>query len=180
RSATGSTTSTTTAPRSAPATATSPVVSPGPTGRTPTPTCRSRRRPTTSTSSWRAGAPTSRRCSPGGGPSAATPSLARSFRDHQRPSPEECHVRVYVPVPSTTAPVALDAALRESSILRVGVVDDNLDPPLIEGVVEQMQSLLPEASIRVWVKPVGTSPEPDSLIDEMAREVQVALAGVGM
>jgi hypothetical protein len=88
-------------------------------------------------------------------------------------------VKVYRPVPPEAAADALAPVVFPATIERVGVVDDKLDPWLIEGVVEELRALLPDASIRVWIKPVGTSPAPDSLIDEMAREVQVALAGVG-
>jgi hypothetical protein len=88
-------------------------------------------------------------------------------------------VKVYRPVPPDAAVDALAPITAPATIERIGVVDDTLDPWLIEGVVEQLQALLPDASIKVWVKPVGTSPAPDSLIEEMAREVQVALAGVG-
>jgi hypothetical protein len=89
-------------------------------------------------------------------------------------------MKVYRPVPLPTAADALAPIARLATIERVGVVDDKLDPPLIDAVVAQLQTLLPNASVRVWTKPIGTSPAPDSLIDEMAREVQVALAGVGM
>jgi hypothetical protein len=89
-------------------------------------------------------------------------------------------VKVYRPVPideptGPTPPVALPGPIE-----RIGIIDDKLDPYLMEGVVDQLRVLAPDAKVTVWTKPIGTSPAPDSLIDEMAREVQVALAGVGM
>jgi hypothetical protein len=89
-------------------------------------------------------------------------------------------MKVYRPVPLESSGAGVAAVVHRGRIERVGIVDDKLDPPLIEGVVEQLHTLLPDASVTTWTKPVGTSPAPDSLIDEMAREVQVALAGVGM
>ncbi|MBW2498862.1 MAG: hypothetical protein JRF61_16410 [Deltaproteobacteria bacterium] len=89
-------------------------------------------------------------------------------------------MKVYRPVPleSDSEPTA-PSALRHA-IEMVGIVDDKLDPHLIEGVVAGLADLLPEASIRVWSKPIGTSPAPDALIEEVTRESQVTLAGVGM
>jgi hypothetical protein len=65
-------------------------------------------------------------------------------------------------------------------IERIGIVDNDLDPPLMRGVVKVLERAWPGATVRVWTKPSGMSPAPDSLIVEMAKEVQVALAGVGM
>jgi hypothetical protein len=65
-------------------------------------------------------------------------------------------------------------------IERIGIVDNDLDPPLMRGVVKGLERAWPGATVRVWTKPSGMSPAPDSLIVEMAKEVQVALAGVGM
>jgi hypothetical protein len=89
-------------------------------------------------------------------------------------------MKIYRPVPlesdsDSTAPSALHGAIE-----RIGIVDDKLDPHLIDGVVDALAHLLPHASVRVWSKPIGTSPAPDSLIEEVGRESQVALAGVGM
>lgn len=89
-------------------------------------------------------------------------------------------MKVYRPVPleidyEPTAPSALQEAIE-----RIGIVDDKLDPHLIDGVLDALTDLLPDASVRVWSKPIGTSPAPDALIDEVTRESQVALAGVGM
>ncbi|HEV8297876.1 MAG TPA: hypothetical protein VGQ20_11280 [Acidimicrobiales bacterium] len=89
-------------------------------------------------------------------------------------------MKVYRPVPLDTVTDAPALAPRHDAIERIGIVDDKLDPHLIDGVVDQLRALLPHASVKVWTKPTGTSPAPDSLIEEMAREVQVALAGVGM
>jgi hypothetical protein len=88
-------------------------------------------------------------------------------------------MKVYRPVPFEQTTLALLPTVALDQIERIGVVDDTLDPWLMEGVVEQLRLLVPAASVQVWVKPIGTSPAPDSLIEEMARDVQVALAGVG-
>lgn len=89
-------------------------------------------------------------------------------------------MKVYCPVPESVTQSA--AALRavDGELRRVGIVDDNLDPHLMHGVIAHLETLLPDASVQLWVKPVGTSPAPESLIEEMAREIQVAVAGVGM
>lgn len=89
-------------------------------------------------------------------------------------------MKVYRPVSMETSDTAPTPPLQQGAIQRIGIVDDKLDPHLIDGVVHRLRELLPDASLRVWNKPVGTSPAPDSLIEEMANEVQVALAGVGM
>jgi hypothetical protein len=89
-------------------------------------------------------------------------------------------VKVYRPVPIDEPTGPPPPAVLRSPIERIGILDDKLDPYLIEGVVDQLRVLSPDASVTVWTKPIGTSPAPDSLVDEMAREVQVALAGVGM
>lgn len=89
-------------------------------------------------------------------------------------------MKVYRPVPLERARGATPASPDRTSLERVGIIDDMLDPPLIEGVVDALRALLPAASVEVWTKPVGTSPAPEPLIDEIAGEVQVALAGVGM
>jgi hypothetical protein len=89
-------------------------------------------------------------------------------------------MKVYRPVPLESSEAIRAPVVFRGPIERIGIVDDKLDPALIEGVVQQLQVMLPDASVTIWTKPVGTSPAPDSLIGEMAREVQVALAGVGM
>jgi hypothetical protein len=89
-------------------------------------------------------------------------------------------MKVYRPVPVETAARAAEPSVFHDAIERIGIVDDKLDPHLIDGVVDQLHALLPNASVRVWTKPIGTSPAPEELIEEMAGEVQVALAGVGM
>jgi hypothetical protein len=66
------------------------------------------------------------------------------------------------------------------AIERIGIVDNDLDPPLMRGILRGLEQAWPGATVRVWVKPSGMAPAPDSLITEMAKEVQVALAGVGM
>jgi hypothetical protein len=89
-------------------------------------------------------------------------------------------MKVYRPVPVETATRAPEPALSHETLERIGIVDDKLDPHLIDGVVDQLRALRPNARVRVWTKPIGTSPAPDELIEELASEVQVALAGVGM
>jgi hypothetical protein len=92
-------------------------------------------------------------------------------------------MRVLRPVPLATPGAELvDQPIRRpgGGIERIGIVDNDLDPPLMRGIVRGLEQAWPGATVRVWVKPSGMAPAPDSLITEMAKEVQVALAGVGM
>jgi hypothetical protein len=91
-------------------------------------------------------------------------------------------MKVYRPVPAATDAPRVDAGSRVpfTELRHIGVVDDSMDPPLIEGIVEHLRARLPHATIDVRIKPAGTAPAPDSLIEQMAREVQVAITGVGM
>jgi len=88
-------------------------------------------------------------------------------------------MRVHVPVPETNAAPPLPTVSADH-IRRIGLVDDNLDPPFMHELVRQLRAAFPSGDVRVWVKEPGTAPAPESLIEEMAREVQVAVAGVGM
>ena len=87
-------------------------------------------------------------------------------------------MKVYSPVPAEEVRVVADR--RQVGLQTIGVVDDNLDPPLMDELVKVLREALPDSQVKVWVKPIGTAPAPDSLIEEMAKEVQVALSGVGM
>ena len=87
-------------------------------------------------------------------------------------------MKVYSPVPADEVQARFDR--RTEGVRSIGIVDDNLDPPLMDELVMVLRDALPGSTVRVWVKPVGTAPAPESLIEEMAKEVQVALAGVGM
>jgi hypothetical protein len=90
-------------------------------------------------------------------------------------------MKVLRPVPNAISTPAHDAPERPpGNIERIGIVDNDLDPPLMRGIVRGLEAVYPAATIRVWRKPTGMAPAPDSLIVEMAKEVQVALAGVGM
>ena len=44
----------------------------------------------------------------------------------------------------------------------------------------QVTGTSPGDQVKVWIKPIGTAPAPESLIEEMAKEVHVAITGVGM
>jgi hypothetical protein len=90
-------------------------------------------------------------------------------------------VRVLRPVPhAVSAPMSIAPPTPHGAIERIGIVDNDLDPPLVRGVVRGLEAAYPAAVVRVWRKPSGMAPAPDALIVEMAKEVQVALAGVGM
>jgi hypothetical protein len=60
------------------------------------------------------------------------------------------------------------------------VLDDNLDPPFMDELVTCLRAGLPDAEVRVWIKPLGTAPAPLDIILEMAEEVRLALVGVGL
>jgi hypothetical protein len=62
----------------------------------------------------------------------------------------------------------------------IGVVDDNLDPPFMQALVRGLRDRYPGTKVRLWIKPEGTAPAPESLIDEMAEEVEIALSGIGL
>lgn len=89
-------------------------------------------------------------------------------------------MQMYVPVPHATAVGGLTDRRAVDAIARIGIVDDNLDPSLMEGVVERLAELLPDASVTTWYKPSGTAPAPDEMIDEMAGNVDVAIAAIAM
>ena len=85
----------------------------------------------------------------------------------------------HVPVPDRRDLISRPTIAVEQ-VQRIGIVDDNLDPPFMEELVLRLKADFPRGEVRVWVKEPGTAPAPESLIEEMAREVQVAVAGVGM
>ena len=88
-------------------------------------------------------------------------------------------MKVYVPVPAATGSVAIkDTSDVDTRV--IGVLDDNLDPPLMDELVIALREQLADHEIKVWLKPIGTAPAPESLIEEMAKEVHVAITGVGM
>ena len=88
-------------------------------------------------------------------------------------------MKVHVPVPEQNAASRRPTVFAEH-IQRIGIVDDDLDPPFMHELVLQLRAAYPSGDVRVWSKQPGTAPAPDSLIEEMAREIQVAVAGVGM
>jgi hypothetical protein len=88
-------------------------------------------------------------------------------------------VKVYCPVaPEATRSSLTPAAADGPPVL--GVLDDHLDPPFMEALVERLRRQVPNTDIRVWIKPLGTAPAPDDIILEMAGEVRLALVGVGL
>ena len=88
-------------------------------------------------------------------------------------------MKVYIPVPRATAAAPLrDTTGVDRTI--IGIVDDNLDPPFMDELATVLRDQLQGHDVRVWIKPVGTAPAPESLIEEMAKEVHVAITGVGM
>jgi hypothetical protein len=90
-------------------------------------------------------------------------------------------MKAYLPVhPVTADGVAVLAVEASASAAVIGIVDDNLDPPFMDALVEGLRVRYPETNVRLWIKPVGTAPAPESLIDEMAKEVQIAVSGIGL
>ena len=88
-------------------------------------------------------------------------------------------MKVYRPVPVATGSVTV----RDTSdvdVRVIGILDDNLDPPLMDELAKVLREQLTDHEIRMWIKPIGTAPAPESLIEEMAKEVHVAITGVGM
>ena len=83
-------------------------------------------------------------------------------------------------------PIAREADL--SSVVRadvgadgaiIAVVDDRMDPGFTDTLTEALRSRLPQATIRLWPKPSGTSPAPEPLIREVAATAQAAVVGIG-
>jgi hypothetical protein len=90
-------------------------------------------------------------------------------------------MKAYLPIdPTTTDGVAVVAVHAAAAMATIGIVDDNLDPPFMDALVEGLRDRYPGTKVRLWVKPVGTAPAPESLIDEMAKEVQIAISGIGL
>jgi hypothetical protein len=89
-------------------------------------------------------------------------------------------MKMYVPVPLGSGPGQVVSQRDVQSISRIGIVDDNLDPSLMEGVVERLKELVPGADVTTWLKPSGTAPAPDEMIDEMASQVDIAIAAIAM
>lgn len=88
-------------------------------------------------------------------------------------------MRMYSPIPTSGGEQV--APLKDTSTVRsIGIVDDNLDPALMDGLMEHLREALPDVTVRQWIKPSGTAPAPESIIDEMAQSVDVAIAGVAM
>jgi hypothetical protein len=90
-------------------------------------------------------------------------------------------MKAHLPIdPAAREQLSTLSGTRSAGVAAIGIVDDNLDPPFMESLVECLRERFPETEVRVWPKPVGTAPAPESLIDEMAEEVQLALAGIGL
>ena len=88
-------------------------------------------------------------------------------------------MKVYRPVPVASESAAIkDVGDVDRRI--IGIVDDNLDPPLMDELANVLREQLTGYEVKMWIKPIGTAPAPESLIEEMAKEVHVAITGVGM
>ena len=87
-------------------------------------------------------------------------------------------MKVYCPVPSGTP--AIRPAIPAARAGTLGVLDDHLDPAFMDALVGHLRAEMPDADVRVWIKPLGTAPAPDDIILEMAEEVRLALVGVGL
>lgn len=61
----------------------------------------------------------------------------------------------------------------------IGVVDDTLDIPLVEGLLAHLHERFPTAAVRRFVKPNALGPGSDALIKEVTDECDVAIVGVG-
>ena len=88
-------------------------------------------------------------------------------------------MKVYSPVPAAVAAAPI-ADIGDVDVRVIGILDDNLDPPLMDELAKVLRAELPDDQIKVWIKPIGTAPAPESLIEEMAKEVHVAITGVGL
>jgi hypothetical protein len=90
-------------------------------------------------------------------------------------------MRMYSPVPTANDKNNTPIKDQDADTVRtIGIVDDNLDPALIEGLIEYLREELPSADVRTWIKPSGTAPAPEELIDEMVGEVDFAIAAIAM
>jgi hypothetical protein len=90
-------------------------------------------------------------------------------------------MKAYLPVdPTPPDGVVVGGVQASANAATIGIMDDNLDPPFMEALVEGLQDRYPGAKVRRWIKPVGTAPAPESLIDEMAKEVEIAISGIGL
>jgi hypothetical protein len=89
-------------------------------------------------------------------------------------------MRVHVPVPQANAGALPVVHTARGPIRRIAVVDDNLDPPFMDALVEQLQLRHPGAEVRLWVKELGTAPATDDVIDAVRAWAEVAVSGVGM
>ena len=88
-------------------------------------------------------------------------------------------MKVYRPVPVAAGSVAVKDT-SDVDVRVIGILDDNLDPPLMDELAKVLRDQLADHEIKMWIKPIGTAPAPESLIEEMAKEVHVAITGVGM
>jgi hypothetical protein len=69
-----------------------------------------------------------------------------------------------------------------ADVSAVGIVDDNLDPPFMSELIAGLRDQLGDRdiSVRSWIKPLGTAPAPASLLDDVRRHSQLAIAGIGL
>jgi hypothetical protein len=88
-------------------------------------------------------------------------------------------MKAYLPIDFAT-PGGVALITDNTTAAMIGIVDDNLDPPFMDALVKGLRDRYPGTSVRQWIKPIGTAPAPESLIDEMAKEVQIAISGIGL
>ena len=87
----------------------------------------------------------------------------------------EIMIPVWAPQGAPEAASARPSSLKDC---KVAIVDDNYDPPF----TSHLETLLREthgAVVERFVKPLGSSPSPRTLIEAAAR-YKVAVVGVGM
>jgi hypothetical protein len=92
-------------------------------------------------------------------------------------------VRVLIPVPRSARESSVTEAptyVHGDRIRCIGVLDNNLDPPLMRGMVRSLTAAWPGVEIRVWQKPTAMKPAPEELLAEVAAVAQYAVAGVGL
>jgi hypothetical protein len=88
-------------------------------------------------------------------------------------------MKAYLPI-NPAIPDGATVIADNTAAATIGILDDNLDPPFMGALVKGLRDRYPDTKVRLWVKPIGTAPAPESLIDEMAKEVQIAISGIGL
>ncbi len=83
---------------------------------------------------------------------------------------------VWPAVPSARPPKTRPAALAGATI---ALVDDNMDGAFTTHL-EALLAAEAGAKVRRWVKPSGTAPAPQELIEAAAGDAAVAVVGIGL